>query len=120
MSDHINPHRRYDNLDEKYVLKMIKSFEKESDELDKRCSHKDQYSNPHEKHLKQYRKLLEFLRFDITLSLTPENNALINDKFVFALNTNKWRNVDKWTWYKSYGPKQFIKTYVKAPLKERV
>lgn len=106
-------------LNDRIVSRVISSLEKKSLDLIKQSEHKDYYSNSYEKHLDQYEKLREFLKFDVTVSLTPENNALINDKFVFALNTNRWRNVNKWVWYKSYGPTHFIKTYVKAPLKSQ-
>jgi len=106
-------------LNDRIVSRMISSLEKKTRALKKQCDHKDYYSNPHEKRLKQYEKLREFLKFDVNVSLTPENNALINGKFVFALNTNRWRNVNKWVWYKSYGPTHFLKTYVKATLKSQ-
>ena len=104
-------------LNDRIVSRMISSLEKKSLALIKQSEHKDYYSNSYAKRLNQYKKLQEFLKFDVNVSLTPDNNALINDKFVFALNTNRWRNVNKWVWYKSYGPTHFIKTYVKAQLK---
>ena len=99
--------RKTVEISEDYAREMLEEYEEAES------------SKTNQKHIFQYRKLLTFFKYDVKVSLTPENNALINDKFVFALNTNRWRNVNKWVWYRSNGPRHFLLTYVKAQLKSK-
>jgi hypothetical protein len=78
----------------------------------------DDWNTFHERNVKRLNALLEFVRSDVRFKYELSDvimygTVVVEDKFVFALISNKWKVIGKNVWYRSRGPSDFIKRFVK-------
>lgn len=102
-----------DDLDQ-----MIESSRRMALECDKENYDSYTYSNSAERETERLLCLKEFAQFDVSLKEMGNGLILVNDKYVFALRSFKWRVQGKNTWYKSSGPAQFLMKHLKLKPKE--
>jgi len=94
---------------------LIKLNEFHSNEMHETRKHKDVYSDPFEKEIKRLKTLKVLIESGVRFKLDDSGGAVIvEDRYVFALISHKWRVVGKNVWYKSKGASDFIKRFVKA------
>lgn len=90
-----------------------------SDSCEERNYDKLSYSNPYDRQIERLSSLKDFLQFDVKVEDLGNGTVLVNDKYIFALRSFKWKVKGKNTWYKSRDPEQFLTKYVKAKPKEK-
>ena len=97
------------------IDELIKLNEIESDKLGEYCYHKDIYSDPFARDIKRLKNLRIFVESGVQFKLDASGGTVIvEDRFVFALISHKWRNVSKNVWYRSKGASDFIKRFVRG------
>ena len=81
--------------------------------LEIRNYHKEQYSNPYKREVIRLETLIELEKFNIHIDdYEVSGQIIINNKFVYALLSGRWRIKGKNTWYWSKDPKHFVENYV--------
>ena len=86
-------------------------------ETDRMNDHKLAYSNPHEREVERLKALLVFTKYDVNFEYDG-GTVLVNNKYIFACRSGKWRVKDHHIWYRSRGAKDFLERFVKAKPKE--
>lgn len=78
----------------------------------------DSFNDPFEREVQRLEAMKVFVLADIDIKVGDDGGTVIvEDRFVYALRSKKWRNIGKNVWYKSRSPSDFIKLYVKRETK---
>ena len=95
------------------VEQEIKELELKSKQLYEECQHKDMWSDPYKREIKRLRVFIELLKTGQDVIWYNDGCVIINDKFIYACITGKWRIAGKSKWYHSKNVKHFIENYLK-------
>ena len=81
------------------------------------------YNTYHERNIKRLKALLEFVKSGVKFKhdlsvefrdyLSIGGAVVVEDKFIYALISRKWKVIGKNVWYRSSGPLGFINKFVK-------
>jgi len=66
----------------------------------------------HERELDRLEAIKEFIETGVKFEETTDGILLVEDKFLFALRSFKWRVKGRNKWYRSGGPKSFVNRFV--------
>jgi len=66
----------------------------------------------HERELARLKAIKEFIETGVKFEETTDGILLVEDKFLFALRSFKWRVKGRNKWYRSGGPKSFVNRFV--------
>lgn len=78
-----------------------------------RVYHKDQYGKGPWNELNRLKKERDLILTGVKFEHYGHGTVLVEGKFVYALNTGKWRVLGKNKWYYSKGVEQFVNNYVR-------
>lgn len=74
----------------------------------------DSLNDPFAREIQRLQAIRVFVVADIDFKVGDDGGTVIvEDRFVYALRSKKWRNVGKNVWYKSRSPSDFIRLYVR-------
>lgn len=96
------------------ILNRIDELVVLSKECEQRNEHKLQYSNPYDREIERLTTLLELaeLPYDLDLEWYGSGMLIINQKYIVAPRSSKWRvkGKNKWYWYKN--PTNLVEKYI--------
>jgi hypothetical protein len=92
----------------------IEELSKGSAELEERCYDKLQYSNPYGRELERLASIKKFIPFAEKVSVSDYKPGLIivNNKFIVALRSNRWRVRGRNKWYSYNDINQLVTKYI--------
>ena len=96
--------------------RIDKEIEKQSEEVrlaEIRVYDKDQYGKGPWNELKRLQQERELILSGVNWKHHGSGTVLVEDKFIYALLTGKWRVLNKNKWYQSKSVKHFIENYVR-------
>lgn len=78
----------------------------------------DSFNDSFAREIQRLEALKVFVLAGVDFKVSDDGGTVVvEDKFVYALRSKKWRGVGKSVWYKSRSPSDFIKLYVKKETK---
>ena len=80
---------------------------------DIRVYDKHQHGNGPRNELKRLKAERDLILTGIDWEHYGSGTVLISKKFIYALNSGKWRNINTKKWYRSKGINHFIENYVR-------
>tara|TARA_R110000782_G_scaffold55081_1_gene116309 strand:- start:234 stop:548 length:315 start_codon:yes stop_codon:yes gene_type:complete len=80
---------------------------------DIRVYDKHQHGNGPRNELKRLKAERDLILTGIDWEHYGSGTVLISKKFIYALNSGKWRNISTKKWYRSKGINHFIENYVR-------
>jgi len=102
------------NMTEEDILTEIEKQKELSEQLSNgRNRDKLFCSDPYKREVSRLKSLLKLMSLGVKIEEGPSGCVLVEDKYVYALMTGRWRVTDKSTWYYSKSPNQFVETYVR-------
>ena len=72
----------------------------------------DTYDDRKWKERRRLQTLLVFNTLPVEKRIYDGAFVMLNNKYIYALASGKWRVDGKWTWYLSKNPKHFVAKYV--------
>ena len=106
--------KKYYNKEDIYFLKEeLKKSKIAAKKTDEDNDHKLSYSNADKRQCSRLEKLIELINTGVKIEDYGDGLVLLNDTFVVSLRKNRWRTLNKNTWYwHKHDLNHFINTYI--------